>query len=87
VHDLKAKGLYYKNMTTIEQDTYPKLTINKLKVMWDSTSIYTHWAPSSKNFSKNFLFTCGPCSSMWELIVNYESSKNELEIKEKLTMK
>jgi hypothetical protein len=37
VHDVNAKQLYYKNMTQIEQDhdkdTYPKLMLNKLKVI------------------------------------------------------
>jgi hypothetical protein len=39
VHDVNAKGFYYKNMTKIEQDhdkdPYPKLVLNKLKVIWD----------------------------------------------------
>ncbi len=54
VHDMNVKGFYYKNMTRIEQnhdkDTYPKLVLNRLKIMWDSTSIYTNWAPSSRKF-------------------------------------
>jgi hypothetical protein len=58
MHDVNAKGFYNKNMTRIEQDhdknTYPKLVFNKLKVKWNSTSIYTHWNPNSRNFSKNF---------------------------------
>ncbi len=48
MHNVNAKGLYFKNMTRIKQDhdkyTYPKLVLNRLKVMWDSTFIYTHWA-------------------------------------------
>jgi hypothetical protein len=51
VHDVNAKGFCYKNMTKTEQDydkdMYSKLMLNTLKGMWDSTSIYTHWAPSS----------------------------------------
>ncbi len=43
---------YYKNEIKINQGydkkTYPKLMLNKLKLMWDSTSIYIHWAPKSK---------------------------------------
>jgi hypothetical protein len=56
VQDVNAKGFYYKNITKIEQDhdkyMYPKLVLNILKVMSDSTSIYTHWAPSSKKLLK-----------------------------------
>jgi hypothetical protein len=41
-------------MTRTEQDhdrdIYSKLMLNTFKVMWDSTSIYTHWALSSKKF-------------------------------------
>jgi len=52
VHDMNAKRFYYKNMTRIEQnhdkDTYPKLVLNKPKIMCDSTSTYTNWAPSSR---------------------------------------
>jgi hypothetical protein len=33
---------------------YPKLVFNKLKVMGNSTSIYTHWAPNSRKFPKKF---------------------------------
>ncbi len=58
VHDVNAKVFYYKNMTKIKQDhdkdMYPKLVLNKLKVIWDSTFFYTHWAPSSRGFSRNF---------------------------------
>jgi hypothetical protein len=39
VHDVDAKILYYKNMTRIEKyhnkDTYPKLVLNRMKIMWD----------------------------------------------------
>jgi hypothetical protein len=57
--------------------------LNKSKVMWDSTSIYTHRHLVQVSFSKNFQFTCdpyspmcGPCPSMWELIMNYELTNN-----------
>jgi hypothetical protein len=37
VHNVNAKELYYKNVTKIDQDhdkdSYPKLVLNKLKVM------------------------------------------------------
>jgi hypothetical protein len=43
-------------MSKIEQDhdkdTYPKLILNKLNVMWDSTFIYFYWAPSLQKFFK-----------------------------------
>jgi hypothetical protein len=29
---------------------YSKSVLNKLKVIKDSTSIYTNWAPNSRNF-------------------------------------
>jgi hypothetical protein len=52
VQDKNPTRFYCKNGTRIEQGcdkrTYPKLVLNKLKVMWDSTYIYTHWAPSLK---------------------------------------
>jgi hypothetical protein len=52
----------------------PKLVLNILKVMKNSTSIYTPWVPSSNFFFKKFpiymwpVFThvC-PCASMCEL--------------------
>jgi hypothetical protein len=31
-----------------DKKTYPKLMLNKLKVMGNLTFIYTNWAPSSK---------------------------------------
>jgi hypothetical protein len=50
VHNMNAKRLYYKNMTTKKQDhdkdRYPKLVLNRLKILQDSTSIYTHCAPT-----------------------------------------
>jgi hypothetical protein len=46
VHDVNAKKIYYKNMTRTKQDhdknTYSKLVLNRLKVMGNSTSIFTH---------------------------------------------
>jgi hypothetical protein len=74
-------------MTKTEQDhnkyMYPKLMLNKLKIMWDSTSIYTHWHITQGSFFLNFQLTCdpystmcGPCPSMWKLIMNYELTNN-----------
>jgi hypothetical protein len=33
---------------------YPKMVLNRLKVMTNFNSIYTHWTPSSKKFLKKF---------------------------------
>ncbi len=45
-HDVNAKKIYYKNMTRTKQDhdkdTYPKLMLNKVKIMYNFTLIYTH---------------------------------------------
>jgi acid phosphatase class B len=48
----KTKQGYDKKM-------YPKLVLNKLKVIGNLIFIYTHWALSSKKFSKNVQPTCG----------------------------
>jgi hypothetical protein len=52
------KRFYCKEKIKIEQgydkNMYPKLLLNKLKVMGNSTSIYTPWAPSSKIFFEKF---------------------------------
>jgi len=61
VQNNNSTRFYYKNETKIEQNydkkTYPKLVLNKLKVLKNSTSIYTHWAPSSKPIYMWFMFT------------------------------
>jgi len=62
-----------------DKKTYPKLVLNKLKVMGNSTSIYTYWAPSSKKFLKKvptymwpmFTHKC-PCAPICGPNVNYE---------------
>jgi hypothetical protein len=63
MHNVNAKIFNYKNMTITKQDydknIYPKLLLNILQVMWDSTFIYVHWTPSSKKLFKNFHLTCG----------------------------
>jgi hypothetical protein len=41
-----------KNKTKSDKDTYSKLVLNRLKVMWDSTSIYTHQTLSLRMFFK-----------------------------------
>jgi hypothetical protein len=96
MHNMKCnKTLLQKHDNN--KDLYPKLVLNRLKGMWDSISIYTHWAPSSKKFLIKLstymwpMFThvwpmCGPCPSMWELVMNYELTKSELEVNWNLTM-
>jgi hypothetical protein len=43
---------------------YPKLVLNKLKVMGDFTFIYTPWAPNSKEFVKK------PLIYMWPMFTH-----------------
>jgi hypothetical protein len=49
---------FIQKMTKSKQDhnkyMYLTLVLNKLKVMWDSTSIYTHWHLAQKKIQKNF---------------------------------
>ncbi len=46
--------------------TYQKLVLNTLKVMGNSTFIYTYWGPSSKNFLKKLLtYTWPMCTYVW----------------------
>jgi hypothetical protein len=57
-----------------DKKTYPKLMLNKLKVMGNSTSIYTPWAPNIRKFIKKlpiymwpmFIHMC-QCAPMCEL--------------------
>jgi len=57
-----------------DKKTYPKLVLNRLKVMRNSSSIYIPWALNSRKFLKEFpiyiwpMFTylC-PCAPMNEL--------------------
>ncbi len=39
-----------KNKKRLWKETYPKLVLNKLKVMRNSTFVYTYWAHSSRKF-------------------------------------
>jgi len=45
---------------------HTQIMYNKLKVMGNYISIYTHWAPSFLKNSKKIQFICGPCSPMCE---------------------
>jgi hypothetical protein len=42
------KNFITKTWQEHDKNMYPKLLLNKLKIMWDSNFIYTRWAPSSK---------------------------------------
>jgi hypothetical protein len=52
VQDKNPIRFYSKNETrtnkVVTKKTYPKLVLNKLKVIKSPTSIYTPWAPNSK---------------------------------------
>jgi len=64
-----------KKRTRLWQKSYPKLVLNKLKVMGNFTSIYTPWAFSSRIFFKklpiymwfmfNHVFPCAPMCELW----------------------
>jgi hypothetical protein len=66
-----SKTFYYKKETKTKQGydkkTYPKLLLNTLKVMGNSTFIYTYWAPSSKKWP--MFIHVHPCAK-------YEQTKN-----------
>ncbi len=84
VHNVNAKGLYYKTMTRIEQDhdknTFQNLMLNKLKVMWDFTSIYTHKTHSSRTLLKKLPTYMWPmCTHVWPMFVHVWTN-NELWI-------
>ncbi len=55
-----------------------KLVLNKLKVMGNSNSIYTHWEPISKKFFKFFLIYMWPMFTHVHSCVNYEWNKIQL---------
>ncbi len=55
--NLIAKKKQNKVMT---KKMYPKLVLNRLKVMRNSTFIYTPWAPSSKKFFKKLPINMWP---------------------------
>jgi hypothetical protein len=76
VQEKNSTRFYCKNETKTKQGydkkTYPKLMLNTQKVMENSTSIYTFWAPNSKKFLKKLpiymwpIFThVHPCVPMY----------------------
>jgi hypothetical protein len=77
---------YYKEIIEqgYDKKMYPKLMLKKLKVMANSTSIYTPWAPNFKKYFKKFpMYTCGPYSPMCANVhpcVNYEWTKIQLKV-------
>jgi hypothetical protein len=83
--DVNAKGLYYKNMKKIEQDhdknTYQELVLNKLNVICDSTSIYTHWAPNSNKLKnkKNSTYMWPMFTHVWLMSIHV-GTNSELEM-------
>ncbi len=72
-------GFYWKNKIRIEQDhnkkMYPKLMLSRLKVIGNSTPIYTFWAHGSKKYYFFFQPTCGPCSFMCAHVYPYVNYK------------
>jgi hypothetical protein len=73
---MNAKGLYYKNMTRIEQDhdknTYPKLLLNKLKKCEIIPLSIPIGHLGQGSFKKNFQ----PMLTKNELRFNYELTKS-----------
>jgi len=90
------KNLFQKH----DNNTYAKLMLHILKIMWKFIFIYIYWEHSSRKLLKKppiymwFMFThvwpcapvCGPCPSMWKLIMKYGLIKSELEMNWNLTM-
>jgi hypothetical protein len=78
VQNKNLTRFYCKNEIRIEQccdkKIYPKLMLNILKVIRNSTSIYTLWAPSSNKFFKKtsnlHVINVHPCAPICELWVN-----------------
>ncbi len=70
--NVNAKGFCYKNMTITKQDhhkdMYLKLMLNTLKIMWDFTSIYTHWALSSMKLLKKLP------TYMWPMFIHVRTN-------------
>ncbi len=72
---------YYKERIKkgYDKKTYPRLVLNILKVMENSTYIFTYWAPSLRKFLKKLsshmwpIFThVDPCMAHVYSYVNYE---------------
>jgi len=55
-----------------DKKMHPKLMLNKLNVMGDSSYIYTHWAPNSKKKFKKFQIYMWPKCIHVHPCVNYE---------------
>jgi len=65
--------------------TYPKLVLNWLKVIANSTSIYTPWASSSRKFFQKLPIYMWPMfthvQTMNELRLNWKWTKIQLRVK------
>jgi hypothetical protein len=62
--------IYYEKETKqgYDKKTYPKLVWNILNIKGNYTSIYTYWAPSSKNFKKKLPTYIWPmCTHVWPM--------------------
>jgi hypothetical protein len=60
-----------------DNKTYQKLVLNKLKVMGNSTFIYTYSAPSSNKFLKKLPTYTWPMCELW---INYEWTNIQLKL-------
>ncbi len=78
VQNKNSTRFYCKNEIRIEQSCdkkiYPRLMLNILKVIRNSTFIYTFWAPSSNKFFKKtsnlHVINVRPCAFICELWMN-----------------
>ncbi len=53
-----------------DKDTYPKLVLNKLKVMSDFAFIYTHWALGSRKLLKKLPTYMWPMfTHVWPMLI------------------
>jgi hypothetical protein len=59
---------------------HPKLVLNKLKVMGNSTSISTHWAFNSKMFFKKILIYMWPMFTHVHLMCTRVWIMNEIKL-------
>jgi hypothetical protein len=72
------------NKTTLWQENVLKTNVEQTKGNGEILHLFTpigHLV--QRSFSKNFQLTCGPCSPMCELWMNWKAIKNELKINQK----
>jgi len=74
-----------KTSQAYDKRTYPKLVLSRLKVIGNSTSIYTYLTFSSRKFMKKtsnlHVAHVHPCVTNVYPSVNYELTRSELKIK------